>query len=59
MKYVDCLLEARKWRLFFDKRVAEEEAERLRKEGKTVEIVRERTQWTVFEMGEEQQETGN
>lgn len=49
-KYIELLIKAENWFLFFDRERAESKAEEIRKKGKKVEIVKEKEQFTVFQL---------
>jgi len=51
MEYIELLLSAKHWFLFFDKGRAEEKAKDLKKQGFQSKIIKERgSQWTVFQL---------
>lgn len=47
-KYIEWLLLADKWRIFFDRRSAEEYKRQAKAEGKRAEIAEEKRNFTVF-----------
>ena len=51
MQYIDYLLKAKQWLLFFDRHKAEEKAKEFRKKGFKTKIIRENgSQWTLFKL---------
>lgn len=51
MEYLDLLLSAEHWFLFFDRDKAENKATELQKKGFRSKIIKERgNQWTVFQL---------
>jgi len=51
MEYIDLLLKAEHWFLFFDEAKALKKAEEIERAGFKAKIIREKgSQWTVFEL---------
>lgn len=50
MEYIEYLIEASQWWLFFDKTKAQEKAEEVEREGFQAKMHQERQQYTVFKI---------